>query len=160
MNALFRFAAEAHKGQGYSGRSYGYHLAMTRMFLKKFGLGTEVMLQAATGHDLIEDTELTEKDLLAAGFLPEAIELIKLVTDAPGATRKERKAGTYLKLRGNTAATAVKLADRIANVTFTKRLGGTGHLKMYRREFPAFVEGLKIEGELTEMWEYLATILA
>lgn len=46
-------------------------------------------------------------------------------------------AKTYPKIRGNTAATVLKLADRIANVEYGLANGG-GMPAKYAAEYPAF----------------------
>ena len=62
---------------------------------------------AAWLHDVVEDSDITAKDLLAAGMLPEIVEVVELLTrrdDVPDAEYYER-------IRQNPIARAVKLAD-------------------------------------------------
>jgi (p)ppGpp synthase/HD superfamily hydrolase len=62
---------------------------------------------AAWLHDVLEDTPLTAADLADAGFSPEVVEAIVLLTRRP----EVPEALYYEKIRENAIARAVKLAD-------------------------------------------------
>lgn len=82
---------------------------------------------AALLHDIVEDTDTTLDDLLAAGFDPEVVEAVGLLT--------RDKALPYLdyvrKLKGNRIAAAVKRADLAHNSDLT-RLDEIGEREMRR----------------------------
>lgn len=82
---------------------------------------------AALLHDIVEDTDTTLDDLLAAGFDPEVVEAVGLLT--------RDKTLPYLdyvrKLKGNRIAAAVKRADLAHNSDLT-RLDEIGEREMRR----------------------------
>ena len=62
-------------------------------------------------HDVLEDTALTEEDLLAAGFSKEVVDAVVCLTRAEG-----EKYGDYLeRVAQNAITTQVKLADMLDN---------------------------------------------
>ncbi|MFC0681758.1 hypothetical protein ACFFGH_28335 [Lysobacter korlensis] len=63
---------------------------------------------AAWLHDVLEDTSLSRKDLLAAGIAPEIVEVVRLLTRPRS---KKKVARYYERIRQHPAARAVKLAD-------------------------------------------------
>jgi (p)ppGpp synthase/HD superfamily hydrolase len=82
------------------------------------GLGPDATLatrQVALLHDVLEDTHLTAADLAAAGFPPDVIGAVKLLT-------RDKTAGTYadyvagIATSGNAMAIAVKIADLTDNL--------------------------------------------
>ena len=100
------------------------------------------MLAAGWLHDVIEDTDASYNDVKKVTNAVVA-ELVFAVTDELGRNRKERSAKTYPKIQGNIAATALKLADRIANIENGNVEGGS-MLQMYRKEYPHFRETLNV----------------
>jgi len=159
------FAEAAHAGQSYDSFPYTYHLSQVVAMLEKFGFDDPIMLSAGWLHDSIEDTNRNYNDI-ASEFGPEVAELVYAVTNEKGRNRKERNARTYPGIRGNDQATALKLADRIANVEHGTINGGKE--EMYRKEFenfqfhlrPSKEEAAKPEDErITRMWTHLARLL-
>lgn len=110
------FAIHAHGGQLYGTRPYVVHLDAVAELAAPFG---EVARCAAYLHDVVEDTEVP-LDQVREVFGELVATCVELVTDAPGTTRKERKAKTYAKLALVSGpaelALVVKTADRLANV--------------------------------------------
>jgi hypothetical protein len=147
------FAIERHAGQMYGDQPYVYHLDLVKGVLERFGYTDPELLQAAYLHDVIEDTPTTREEVEQA-FGPRVAALAWAVTDEPGANRKERKINTYPKIKATPGATAIKLADRIAN---TENPNGMKN-DMYRKEQPAFREAL-YTGEYQDMWDHLDTVL-
>lgn len=109
----------AHKGQYYGEFPYTTHLEAVHRLCRLYTSDPDTIV-AAYLHDILEDTTETPESLLTDGITPRAIEIIKLVTDEPGANRKEKKAKTYEKLKNcnDFEAIIVKLCDRIINVQF------------------------------------------
>ena len=71
-------------------------------------------------HDTLEDTTLSYNDIKKA-FGKEVAEIVYCVTDELGRNRNERKEKTYPKIKANWKATVVKICDRIANITQSKK---------------------------------------
>jgi (p)ppGpp synthase/HD superfamily hydrolase len=104
-------------------------------------------------HDTIEDTDTEYADLVEV-FYEDIAELVYCVSNEEGKNRKERAAKTYPKIRSNSGAVALKLADRITNVE-NCILTDNSKLAMYRKEYPDFKKALYREGEYALMWKWL-----
>lgn len=79
--------------------------------------------------------------------------LVGAVTNEPGPNRKTRSALTYPKIRQSDKSIALKLADRIANIS-----QGGSLVEMYRKEYPEFRHGLFIptkDQRILDMWKAL-----
>ncbi len=154
------FALLAHRDQRYGNNPYEYHLQAVVNVLMRFGVRNATLLAGAWLHDTLEDTTLTRNEI-ETQFGKEVAELVWRVSDEPGATRKERKPATYLKIRESEIAIILKLADRIANVeeslTNNARL-----LAIYQQEYAEFKQALWIASTnnlVTEMWHHLDQLL-
>ena len=109
-NAL-RFAAEKHKGQfRIGGAEYITHPMAVAEIVKRQGYGIDVQI-AALFHDLLEDTDATESEILKFGN-EEILKAVKLLTKQKGYDMAEYVAG----IRQNEMAFAVKAADRLHNL--------------------------------------------
>lgn len=76
-------AKNAHQGQFYgTGDPYYYHLEQVATMVSKLGYGDEVVA-AAYLHDIIEDTTVTEDDLIKLFPIPvvNAVEAVTFVSD-------------------------------------------------------------------------------
>ncbi len=102
-----RLAYDAHHGQtDRSGLPYIHHVLHVAEQMTD-----EVTTVAALLHDTVEDTALTPDDLLRAGVLPEAVEIVRRLTHASDVPYLD-----YIRaLRDNPAAVAVKCADLAHN---------------------------------------------
>lgn len=163
-------AEEYHAGQTYSsGAPYTHHLFHVQQVLFRFGynpygVGTEEHLElsrdlavAALLHDIVEDTDLTLKDVKKI-FGKRIASLVNGVTNEPGVNRRERHRKTYPKTKRIPDAIILKLADRIANVESCLALGDS-RIGMYRKEWDSFQEALRVEGEHERMWRYLDLLI-
>jgi (p)ppGpp synthase/HD superfamily hydrolase len=74
-----------------------------------------------------------------------------------GRNRKERHEKTYPKTAKNPKAVILKLADRIANVTFSVR-SGEDKLRMYKKEHESF-RAILFDGQNLDMWERLDALM-
>ena len=118
----------------------------------------EVLLLAAYGHDLIEDTRVSfndVKEVLGLG----AAEIIYAVSNEKGKNRKERANYKYYQgICDTPGAVFVKLCDRIANVQYSK-MTKSRMFGMYEKENDYFLTSLGfVEGQghpLGEMCHYL-----
>lgn len=159
------FAEAAHAGQTYDLYPYTYHLGQVVSVLEKFHWDEPEMLCAGWLHDSIEDTNTSYNDIKNE-FGEVVAELVYAVTNELGRNRKERNERTYPKIRGNERATALKLADRIANVEHGSINGGKD--EMYRKEFESFQFYLRPmpdertgpeDERITRMWKHLGRLL-
>lgn len=154
-------ACQAHGEQRYGDKPYKNHLADVVSVLRRFDLNlddneTAPILVAAWLHDSLEDTSL-DRDFLTREFGADIAELVWLVTDEPGLSRKERKPATYRKTAKSERAIILKLADRIANVE-SSRQNNRGLFQMYKREHPEFMSALQPASKsatAARMWQHL-----
>lgn len=170
MNQLEKakeIAEEAHSDQNYGDHPYTYHLEMVTEVLREFNITSPIFLQAAWLHDIVEDTDWTRRDI-EEEFNPFTAEVVWRVTDEEGKNRKERKQKTYPKIKKSAPATAVKVADRIANVRACLQ-NNPELLEMYKDEHSEFHRHLYKEHKLKEyfypdspienMWDELNELL-
>tara|TARA_R110001592_G_scaffold238657_2_gene498497 strand:- start:6283 stop:6894 length:612 start_codon:yes stop_codon:yes gene_type:complete len=150
------FASKHHKGQWYGSKPYMYHLKKVSDVALDLKFTDESILMSCLLHDIIEDTEISYKDV-KENFGEEVAEIVYCVTDELGRSRKERKSKTYKKIRNNPKSIVVKLCDRISNIT--ESMGSENYnlklMKMYLDEHIDFVNGVSNEDSLdltTKCW--------
>lgn len=150
------FASKHHKGQWYGSKPYMYHLKKVSDVALDLKFTDESILMSCLLHDIIEDTEVSYKDV-KENFGEEVAEIVYCVTDELGRSRKERKSKTYKKIRNNPKSIVVKLCDRISNIT--ESMGSENYnlklMKMYLDEHIDFVCGITNEDSLdltTKCW--------
>lgn len=160
-----RFALRAHGSQKYGDQPYSVHLdAVFDLLCSSHGLDKQAAIVGYL-HDVAEDTPVTLKEI-EQEFGDLVARCVALVTDAPGATRAERKAATNAKLARVSAesderiALIVKAADRLANVRASALSGNDEKLKMYRAEHPAFREAAFRPGLCDDLWNAMGLILS
>jgi guanosine-3',5'-bis(diphosphate) 3'-pyrophosphohydrolase len=159
---LREWAASRHGDQRYGDDPYVTHLDEVAGVAEEFFPGDERLQQGAYGHDLKEDCQVTDEELLAAGFEPEAVADIEAVTDEDAPTREEKKSLTLPKTRARgVPAIKLKLCDRIANVRRGLKAPNR-KLERYREEQAQFEHYLFDEShsELLPMWQHLRELLA
>ena len=146
------------------GKPYLEHLDAVEAVLVRFGYNKPKSLEhqslriAAYAHDLIEDTEITAERI--CWYLgPEVEALVVAVTNEEGKNRAERHLKTYPKIKATPGATALKLADRTANVEVSIETRSP-LLEMYAKEHPAFVAALWVPDSPEQpMWDALSALL-
>ena len=152
------FAIKAHGGQMYGSLPYTAHLDAVATIVKEYGEAAEVI---AYLHDVVEDTDV-ELDEIASEFGAFVSGCVAIVTDEPGASRKERKIKTYQKMSHVSGeeelALLVKAADRLANVRSCMAGGNTRLMATYRSEFPVFKRSAYRERLCDEIWSELQKI--
>ena len=94
-----RWCIEAHGDQKYGDKPYEFHLNAVEQVAIRFGFTDDLTRMKCLGHDVLEDTDRDENDMLEAGFPAEVVEDISLVSDEEGTTRKERKEKTLAKIK-------------------------------------------------------------
>ena len=152
------FAAHAHRHQLYGTEPYMVHVGEVVAILKHQAWATPNMIDAAWLHDVLEDTDTTQRDLFAV-FAPNIVNWVWAVTGI-GQNRRERQASIHYKCAGGFQPTAIKLADRLANVRNAVTYKQTSYIEMYRREHATFVGALRKPNmfELLPLWNQLDTI--
>lgn len=147
---------------------YGYHLDMVAKLVQRYGYyvcsdeaDVLPLLFGAYYHDAIEDARRTYNDVLrtARQFMDEeqallAAEIVYALTNDKGRTRAERAGERYYQgIRSTPYAPLVKLADRLANATYSFRhlnekndfAGLNAQMKeVYRREMPHFLKAITV----------------
>jgi (p)ppGpp synthase/HD superfamily hydrolase len=119
LGKMLVIATNAHAGQyDRGGRPYILHPLKVMHYLKSDDEELQVM---ALGHDVIEDTTTTYKDLRDAGISERAIEGIRALTKVPGETLDEYKARIF----ANKDAMLVKMSDLRHNSDIRRLKGVT-----------------------------------
>ena len=153
------FAVAAHGEQMYGEHPYVPHLDAVALIAEPFG---EAAVVAAYLHDTVEDTSVTLTDV-ADRFGPHIAACVALLTDQPGANRKERKAAAYAKLAQVSGplelALIVKAADRLANVRASVKDDNARMLQVYRGEHPTFRQAAYRPGLCDPLWSELDALL-
>jgi guanosine-3',5'-bis(diphosphate) 3'-pyrophosphohydrolase len=154
------FAVAAHDTQTYGVHPYSFHLDEVAALAAPYG---EEAVVVAYLHDVVEDTETTIEQI-EAEFGMRVASCVMLLSDVPGATRKERKAKTYAKLAAvhgpDELALLVKAADRLANVRACIRDRKLGLWQMYQGEHQAFRTAAYRSGLCEPLWSELNKLLS
>jgi hypothetical protein len=152
------FAIKAHMGQMQGERFYTCHLEEVENALIRFDFCSFRMRAAAWLHHTVEQSDVSMKDINREfpGFVAS---LVDAVTSAPGKTREERNAATYLRVkkRGGMAI-VLKLADRIANVEEAIQaaiLTKDSQLPIYEDEYSEFRDALYESKNVDPMWAHI-----
>lgn len=117
LATMLVIVTNAHDGQfDKGGAPYILHPLKVMHYLKS---DDEELMCMALGHDVIEDTSVTYKDLRDAGISERVITGIRALTKVPGQTYDEYKEGVF----ACEDAMRVKLAD-IRHNTDIRRLKG------------------------------------
>lgn len=119
LDKMLVLSTTAHSGQfDKAGKPYILHPLRVMHYL---GTDDEELMCIALGHDLIEDTGLTYKDLLDAGMTDRIVKGILALTKELGMTYDEYKA----KVFGSRDAMMVKKADLKDNTDLSRLKGIT-----------------------------------
>lgn len=125
LNTMLVIATNAHAGQfDRGGNPYILHPLKVMHYLKSTD---EELMCMALGHDVIEDTSVTYKDLRDAGISERVIVGIRALTKQPGQTYEEYKEGVF----ASEDAMRVKMADLRHN-TDIRRLKGVTEMDIAR----------------------------
>ena len=117
LGTMLHIATNAHNGQfDKGGKPYILHPLKVMHYLKT---DDEELMCMALGHDVIEDTSTTYKELRDAGISERVIDGIRCLTKQPGQTYEEYKEGVFASVD----AMKVKMADLRHN-TDIRRLKG------------------------------------
>lgn len=159
LDKVRAFALLAHGNQRYGDWPYAFHLDAVAELLKPYGQDAQSIGYL---HDVVEDTVVTVDDIRER-FGPLVADCVAVLTDDPGASRAERKAGTYARMAtvaGPTElALVVKAADRLANVRTCVADGKSRLWEVYRKEHPTFKKAACRPGLCDPLWEELEVLL-
>ncbi|WP_418128262.1 HD domain-containing protein [Variovorax sp. 375MFSha3.1] len=159
-DAARAYAVEMHGDQKYGTHPYVHHLDAVAALLQPYGDKARVVGYL---HDVVEDTAATVADVRSR-FGDLVASCVALLTDAPGANRKERKARTYAALaevKGDEElALLVKAADRLANVRACVADGQRALWDTYHGEHPTFRAAAFRAGQCDALWSELDTLLS
>ena len=110
-NSALEFATKKHEGQfRKGGEPYITHPMAVAKILREKGYGEEYLVTALF-HDLLEDTDAVESEILAIGG-EKVLNAVKLLTK-----EKNYNMAEYVsRIRANEIAFAVKAADRLHNL--------------------------------------------
>ena len=154
------FAVAAHREQKYGEHPYAFHLDAVATLAATYG---DEAVKVAWLHDVVEDTDATVQQI-EARFGPHIASCVALLTDEPGATRKERKARTYAKLAlvsgTDELALVVKACDRLANVRACLHDRLRDRWEVYRAEHAVFRRSAYRPGLCDPLWAELDALLA
>lgn len=154
------FAIAAHGDQKYGEKPYSFHLDAVASLAAPYG---EEAVLIAYLHDTVEDTAATVKDIENI-FGSHIAACVSLLTDEPGANRKERKAKTYARLASvhgsKELALIVKAADRVANVRACVQDQKRSLWELYRSEHPVFRSAAYRQGQCEPLWAELDVLLS
>lgn len=143
LDKMLVIATNAHAGQfDRGGNPYILHPLKVMHYLKT---DDEELMCIALGHDVIEDTKVTYRDLRDAGISERVIAGIRALTKLPGQTYDEYKEGVF----ANVDAMRVKMADLRHN-TDIRRLKGISEKDIERMvKYQKFY--LELQARLNDM---------
>lgn len=119
LATMLVIVTNAHDGQfDKGGAPYILHPLKVMHYLKS---DDEELMCMALGHDVIEDTSVTYKDLRDAGISERVITAIRALTKQPGQTLEEYKEGIF----ASEDAMRVKMADLRHNSDIRRLKGVT-----------------------------------
>lgn len=153
LESVKEYVKEKHAGQTRKqGTPYYLHPFAVQEMLKEKGYSEEYQA-AGLCHDLLEDTNATEEEILALTS-KEVLETVKLVTKEKGYHMQEYMS----RIAENPIARAVKLADRIHNLSEATLASKVFQLK-YQKEtkdwFLDLAKGTDFEQEMQEAYTKL-----
>lgn len=120
----------AHDGQMYGDKHYVWHLWDVFYKTVEIGHSNEIYACTALGHDLIEDTDWTTKDLLQAGFPHEVVDAIESVSK-----RENESYNEYIRrVKSNEIGLVIKRADTKANLDQSFKDQDPKRIKKYARQ--------------------------
>jgi (p)ppGpp synthase/HD superfamily hydrolase len=89
----------------------------------------EYVLEAAVLHDILEDTDTTEDDLLSFGISPEVVGIVEILTR----TKQDKYFDYINRIKINPVATYIKLADIDDNLDPARKVEGLDLTDRYKK---------------------------
>lgn len=147
-----KFAIDAHGDQKYGELPYHVHLDAVAEIASEYGETAQII---AYLHDVAEDTPVQLNDI-ESEFGKFVAECVAILSDEPGANRKDRKRKTYSKMANVSGeletALIVKAADRLANMRACVSDNNHKLLKMYKEEHEVFEKSVRRESLCENIW--------
>ena len=136
IRKAFNVALEAHKdARRKSGEPYIYHpIAVARIVAEEIGLGSTAIVCALL-HDVVEDTDITLKDIEGmfgkkVASIIDGLTKISGVFDASSSLQAENFRKMLLTLADDVRVILIKLADRMHNMRTLESMERTKQLKI------------------------------
>jgi guanosine-3',5'-bis(diphosphate) 3'-pyrophosphohydrolase len=136
IRKAFNVAVEAHKeARRKSGEPYIYHpIAVARIVAEEIGLGATAIVCALL-HDVVEDTDITLKDIEGmfgkkVASIIDGLTKISGVFDASSSLQAENFRKMLLTLADDVRVILIKLADRLHNMRTLESMERTKQLKI------------------------------
>ncbi len=136
IRKAFNVAVEAHKeARRKSGEPYIYHpIAVARIAAEEIGLGATAIVCALL-HDVVEDTDITLKDIEGmfgkkVASIIDGLTKISGVFDASSSLQAENFRKMLLTLADDVRVILIKLADRLHNMRTLESMERTKQLKI------------------------------
>ncbi|MGP8214341.1 MAG: RelA/SpoT family protein [Bacteroidia bacterium] len=136
IRKAFNVAVEAHKdARRKSGEPYIYHpIAVARIVAEEIGLGA-TSIACALLHDVVEDTDITLKDIEGmfgkkVASIIDGLTKISGVFDASSSLQAENFRKMLLTLADDVRVILIKLADRLHNMRTLESMERTKQLKI------------------------------
>lgn len=152
LNKARSYAIKAHGDQKYGDKPYIHHLEAVVKILEPYGNDAQVIGYL---HDVAEDTHVSIEDI-EKEFGPFVADCVAILSDEPGANRKERKAKTYEKMAKVSGkeqmALIVKAADRLANIEACISDRNMSLFNMYKNEHEAITKAVYRQGLCEDIW--------
>lgn len=154
------FAVKAHGLQKYGNKPYIVHLNDVVSHLKDYGETAQIIGYL---HDVIEDTNISYDEVKEI-FGEYVADCVAIVTDEPGANRKERKTKTYKKMANVSGdlqlALTVKAADRLSNIQACNVGGNESLMAMYKKEHSTFLKSVYRKGLCDRIWQQIEEVMS
>lgn len=157
LKKIYKRASEVHEevNQSYGPYPYSYHLQEVGKIVKHWGYHVctnpsqiITILFGAYFHDSIEDARLTYNDVKKIAKELEipnpdlATDIVYALTNEKGKNRQERESDKYFEgIRETPYASFVKLADRAANIWYSKSTKSR-MFDVYKKEWDSFIDRL------------------
>ncbi len=139
LGEMIVLATNRHAGQfDKGGNPYILHTLAVMYLVDSDDLEVKMM---CVGHDLIEDTDTTYKELKDMGFSDRVIDGIRAVTKVPGETYDEYKN----KVKCNRDAVLVKMADLKHNSDISRLKG------LRQKDFDRMAKYMAFYAELSDL---------
>lgn len=161
-----QWALLSHGAQRYGEDPYVVHLDEVVAILRAFGWIDHEVIAAGYLHDVVEDTAVTRHEVVER--LGEHVaHMVAFCSDEEGPDRATRKRHTYARMRAvldqepawGAQASAVKLADRLANVRRCVSDQNVRLLAVYTAEHPSLMDALGGQAAHQPLWDALAELL-
>lgn len=160
FNKGVNYAREKHLGQYRKhGENYIVHPLRVVELLREKGIEDEEVLMAGLFHDLLEDTDASEEEILSYGS-PRVLELVRLLSKEKAFVMEE-----YIdRIYRDEDARLIKLADRLSNLEDSFRLRNLKFLERYIKDtednFEKMCKETVFEEELRRSLESLKEYVA